>query len=525
VEHAAIEVPVVVVGAGPVGLSMAVALRDQGVECQVLERHDSTLDFPKGRRITVRSVEILRQWGLEPAVAEASMRRDESLFVFEGDTLLGPEFRRRGRPIEETDTSPTNELICSQEVLEPILVDQARARGADVRFSHEVAGFAADGGGVTVRVLNTHSGDETVVRAAYLVAADGSRSRTRAALEIPQSVLGDLGARISVLVEADLASRVADRASALYVLGQPPPGVTFAAVDNRTRWLLMTAYDPAVTPPAWFSDTRCVELAETGIGDPTVAVRFIGRRFWQAVAAVADRFSVGRVFLAGDAAHVTTPVGGLGMNCGIGDAHNLGWKLAGVLQGWAHARLLNSYETERRPVALACAEASLGAARPPKRIDGLVLGSDYTSPVIVDDATPPPRVSDPVADYVPTARPGGRAPHLWIDDSPPRRSVIDLFGRELVALTDANGAKPLDAATQVVRATGVPIRAQIVDAPGWRECYGVHSGGVVVVRPDGHVAFRSASTCTPENLASAVEVATGHRPAPPHPNAVGPSRS
>jgi 2-polyprenyl-6-methoxyphenol hydroxylase-like FAD-dependent oxidoreductase len=190
VEHAAIEVPVVVVGAGPVGLSMAVALRDQGVECQVLERHDSTLDFPKGRRITVRSVEILRQWGLEPAVAEASLRRDESLFVFEGDTLLGPEFRRRGRPIEETDTSPTNELICSQEVLEPILVDQARARGAEVRFSHEVAGFAADDGGVTVRVLNTHSGDETVVRAAYLVAADGSRSRTRAALEIPQSVLG-----------------------------------------------------------------------------------------------------------------------------------------------------------------------------------------------------------------------------------------------------------------------------------------------------------------------------------------------
>ena len=166
-----VEVPVLVVGGGPVGLLTAVGLRHFGVDCLVIEKHASTLDFPKGRRVTTRTVEILRQWGLEEAVAEVSLPPAASLFVFEGETLLGDEFVRRSLPYDEAKpTSPTRELICSQENLEPVLRNRAVA-DADVRFSAELVGFTQDGNGATASVVM--SGELVSGRASYMVAADG----------------------------------------------------------------------------------------------------------------------------------------------------------------------------------------------------------------------------------------------------------------------------------------------------------------------------------------------------------------
>ena len=176
------------------------------------------------------------------------------------------------------------------------------------------------------------------------------------------------------------------------------------------------------------------------------------------------------------------------MNCGVADAHNLAWKLAGVVGGWAGSALLGSYEAERRPHAVACVEASLGPARPPNPIDGLVLGHVYESEVITDDHTAAPTTRDPIGEYLPVARPGHRAPHLWLDQG---RSTLDLFGDAFVALTDAAGERPLEAAADVARASSIPLVVQVIDAPAWREVYGVQPGGVVLVRPDGYVAWRS----------------------------------
>jgi hypothetical protein len=281
----------------------------------------------------------------------------------------------------------------------------------------------------------------------------------------------------------------------------------FAAVDNKERWLMSVPYYPGDEPGS-LTERRCLEWVRAGLGDDSVEVRYLGHRFWDPTALVADRYRAGRVFLAGDAAHLTTPEGGLGMNCGIADVHNLAWKLAGVLAGWANPALLETYEPERRPHAVACVEASLGAARPPNPIDGLVLGHTFQSTAIIDDGTPEPTRRDPVGEYMPMARPGHRAPHLWLD---PRTSTLDLFGSAFVALTDPAGKPGLDHAADLARNTGVPLETHAIEAAGWHNLYGVGSGGVVLVRPDGYVAWRTSSPPeTPHMLASALRTGAGY---------------
>jgi putative polyketide hydroxylase len=504
-----VDVPVLIVGGGPVGLLLAVGLRHFGVDCMVAEKHGSTLDFPKGRRVTARTVEILRQWGLEGAVSGVSLPEADSLFVFEGETLLGAGFRRRGMRVDGVSRlSPAGELICSQELLEPVLRERATDDGADVRFATEVAGFAQDDDGVIAEVV-AH-GEPVSVHAAYMVAADGVRGRTREALGVGRSGPGAVGSRVSILVEADLEIRMKERQSAVYWLRQPRAGSVFAAVDNKSRWLFAVPYDPDTEAADSLTEDRCLELVRGGLGDDSVRLRYLGHRIWEPTALVADRYQVGRVFLAGDAAHVTTPVGGLGMNCGIADAHNLAWKLVGVLAGWAGPSLLGSYEPERRPHAVACAGASLGPARPPNPVDGLVLGHILDSAVITADHTAAPSARGPISQYVPAGRPGHRAPHLWLDDG---RSTLDLYGSAFAALTDPAGKRELDTAAEIARAAGIPLDVHVIDAAAWHELYGVERGGVVLVRPDGYVAWRSiAQPPTSHELAAALRAAAGYGP-------------
>jgi len=198
------------------------------------------------------------------------------------------------------------------------------------------------------------------------------------------------------------------------------------------------------------------------------------------------------------------------MNCGIADVHNLAWKLAGVLAGWAGPALLESYEPERHPHAVACADASLGPARPPNPIDGLVLGHVLESAVITADHTAAPSTRDPIGQYVPVGRPGHRAPHLWLGNG---RSTLDLFGSNFVALTDPPGKRALHAAADIARATGIPLDVHVIEAAAWPGLYGVERGGVVLVRPDGYVGWRSiAQPPTSHELAAALRVAAGYGP-------------
>ena len=225
------DVPVLVVGGGPVGLLVAVGLRNFGVECLLVEKHASTLDFPKGRRVTTRTMEIFRQWDLEAAVAKVSLPQADSLFSFEGETLLGGDYQRQGLPFDDVNrTSPTRELICSQESLEPVLRERAKADG-DVRFSAEVISFTQDGDRVIADAVM--GGEHVSVHASYLVAADGAHGRIRDALGIDRSGPGTLGHRLSILVNANIGTKMIERQSAVYWLRQPRPGSLFVAVSDQ----------------------------------------------------------------------------------------------------------------------------------------------------------------------------------------------------------------------------------------------------------------------------------------------------
>ncbi|WP_394845057.1 FAD-dependent monooxygenase [Pendulispora brunnea] len=510
------QVPVLIVGGGPVGLSVAIGLRRWGIACLLVEKHESTLDFPKGRLVSPRSMEIYRAWAIEEAIAEAGLARDESLFLFTGNTLLADSFSREGvcSKADDLNFSPTKRLLCSQDVMEPVLLQWAKKLGADVRFATKLESFTQDDHRVSATLRDERTGEISTVHATYLVAADGARSGVRAQLGIGVRGPGPLGRVVSILVEADLASRIADRRSGLYRVHHPRP-VLFAVVDNERRWLMMVRDDAEAPAPA--SDEACLSLARESIGDPTVPVRIGGRRLWSPTGEIAERFKQGRVFLIGDAAHVMTPNGGFGMNCGIADAHNLVWKLATVLTGCAHPAVLDTYEPERQPVAEQAMAASFVMAQqlltqPRFDAHGIFFGASYGSAAILPDGTSAPLVDDPIHDYVPVARPGHRAPHVWISYDARRTSTVDLFGRGFVLLSGGHLREAYASAfTAATQATGVAGRHCAVDEPAWCEVYGVQPDGAVLVRPDGHVAWRTATSPPdlPAAVAHALKVATG----------------
>jgi 2-polyprenyl-6-methoxyphenol hydroxylase-like FAD-dependent oxidoreductase len=505
------EIPVLIVGGGPIGLTAAVGLRNLGVDCMLVERHRGTLGFPKGRRVTVRSVEIFRQWNLEAAVTDVSLPRSESLFVYRGETLFAREFERTPQSAETTPFSPTQELICSQDVLEPVLRERAQALGADVRFATAMTEFIQDEKGVTAQLASGDDRAPFTVRAQFLIAVDGARSNVRSALGISRSGAGVVGDRVSILVEADLAARMEGRQAVMSRLTQPRRGTGVAAVDNKRLWLLILPHRPESEPAESFTNERCAAIARQALGDDGIEVRIRGVQFWQAAALVADKFQAGRVFLAGDAAHITTPLGGLGMNCGLADVHNLAWKIAGVLAGCADPSLLNTYELERQPIARATADASLGAAQPPAPVQGLVLGYAYESPAIISDGISLPAIPERIGDYTPSARSGCRAPHVWMTANGSRKSTLDLFGKGFVALTGA-GSHVSAAARSVARSVSIPLEHFVIEDTDFLGLYGIGPDGIVIVRPDGHVAWRAPAL--DERAENAIRAALAHAARP-----------
>ncbi|MFJ3642714.1 FAD-dependent oxidoreductase [Streptomyces sp. NPDC090108] len=525
-------VPVLIVGGSLVGLSASVFLGRLGVRHLLVEKHSGTSHHPRGRGNNVRTMELFRVAGAEPGIRAAASLLADNHGILQTPTLAGDTGEWLFRHIDPggglARFSPTNWCLCSQNDLEPVLVDHARELGGDLRYFHRMESFAQDADGVTAVVRDRGTDETYTVRADYLVAADGPRSPVRDALGITHGGPGELFANVSVTFRsARLADLVGDRRFICCYLNRPGADGALLPVDNKENWVFHAPWHPERGESIdEFTEERLRHHIRAAVGSDTLDVRITGMASWRAAERVTDHYGAGRVFLAGDSAHEMSPTGAFGSNTGIQDAHNLAWKLAAVLDGWAGPGLLETYGTERRPVALATsARASarsvehshpgfapapgVGGARRGGLLDvvlgyrypdGAVLGTDPGGPVLPDTLCL-------------DGSPGSRAPHLWVRRAGRRLSTLDLYERSLVLLADSpDDAGWHAAALRVAAEDGVPLDAYRV-GPGadadltydtgnppetdWAELHGTTADGAVLIRPDGFIAWRT-TTAAPD---------------------------
>jgi putative polyketide hydroxylase len=510
-----IEVPVLIVGAGPTGLCTSLLLARYGIPSLLVERHASTSIYPRASGVSTRTMELFRQWGLDERVRAVGFEMKDT-FGPVLPTLTGPEVGRGplGFPRfeEALAVSPVAPCACPQDALEPVLLEAIHGYDlAQVVFGAELTAFEQDGEGVSATILDRAIGKQSLVRARYMVAADGVYSQVREQLGIAMEGPDHLNEYLSILFRANLRALLQHRVYGLYFIQHPEAPGLFVTTSANDRWLFAMEWHPERGERIEDYDSqRCIHLIRTAAGVADLEVELLGKQTFTFAAQVAQRYRKGNIFLAGDAVHRMTPSGGRGMNTGIHDAHNLAWKLAAVLQGWATSSLLETYESERRPVGLRNTRFSdtrrfLGRredeARRTEEDEApwsdleLDLGYSYESTAIIpepaeeDNATPPARL---------TCRPGVRASHVWLVCHGKRLSTLDLYDRTLTLLTGSAGGAWCEAAEIVAQTQGLPLVAYSISPEGelqdmshtWCKTYGIEEDGALLIRPDGFVAWR-----------------------------------
>src|SRR5215470_1758858 len=513
-----LDIPVLISGGGPVGLTASLLLSQHGVRSLLVERHPGTALTPKARGINARTMEMFRQCGIEAAVRAAGLAEGGTGLIVWTETLTGREIERRvpGRAIAKNMAmTPVKNCLCAQDDLEPVIRRFAEAAGpGELRFNTELMSFVQAAGGVTGTLTDRTSGEETKFRTRYLIAAEGAQSKVRRALGARMEGKEKVYDSVNILFQANLTQWVKDRPAALYFVELDELRATFLTINGTDRWgFLIHSPSKYGWTPEDFTPELCIDLIRKGIGVSDIPVTVLGVSPWQASAIVADRYRVGNVFLAGDAAHEMPPTGGFGLNTGVQDVHNLAWKIAAVLRGHADESLLDSYHAERQPLGTIITQNSLANAMSMGRTEkqagvlprreflneqGLIFGATYDSTAVAPDGTPAAALEDIVTQYVPSARPGSRAPHVWLKRGNEEISSIDLFGPQFVLMAGAHG-EAWRRAAQAVAVSWPPLVAHVIgtdtgisDGDGnWHATYGIERDGAVLVRPDGYVAWRS----------------------------------
>ncbi|MFB8033545.1 FAD-dependent oxidoreductase [Streptomyces sp. NPDC056004] len=518
-ENVDIRVPVLIVGGSLVGLSASLFLGRLGIEHLLVEKHRSTSTHPRGRGNNVRTMEVFRAAGAEAGIRRAASVLADNHGILQAGSLTGDDQEWLFKEIDPgggiARFSPTGWCLCSQNDLEPVLVEQAREQGGDLRFSTEMQSFDQDPSGVDAALKNRETGEHISVRADYLIAADGPRSPIREQLRIDRTGPGDLFHNVSITFRSrQLADVLGDRRFIVCYLTNPAADGALLPVDNKKDWVFHAPWQPQLGETMEdFTDERCAEHIRTAVGAPGIDIEITGKAPWHAAERVAERYSSGRVFLAGDSAHEMSPTGAFGSNTGIQDAHNLAWKLAAVLKGEAGPGLLDTYEAERLPVARATSQRAsarssehshpgysaapgvgggkqggmLSVALGYRYVRGAVLGTDPEQPVVPQGVQL-------------NGEPGSRAPHLWVHQGGERKSTLDLYEHTFVLLTDGTDVTWRRAAARVADRLSVRLQAYGIGAGSdlepengadWAELHGTTAQGAVLVRPDGFVAWRS----------------------------------
>ncbi len=516
-------VDVVIVGAGPTGLTAANLCHQLGLSALVLEQRDGPQRSPAAHAVNARTFEIWRQAGLAMGpVLEAALSPDEAGLVhwvtkFGGEVVGTLPYERQGDEMLAITPTPLRNL--SQHRLEPLLLSPE----LDVRYRHTWVGATDTATGVDIEV--TGPDGPLRVTAKYLLGADGAASAVRRASGIEMVGPRSLESFVMVHIAADFRPLLGDKPGVLYFVLDPASGGTFISHGRDREWVYMHAWDPNAEPAETLTTDRCAALVRAALTDPDVPFEILTVGTWHMSAQIAQKYRAGRTFLVGDAAHRFPPTGGLGLNTGVADVHNLLWKIAAVEAGWLDAGCLDTYEAERKPVAQfncdqsmhnafklieipmalgvtadveesttamhatladpagrAAVEASIANQAVHFDLLGLQLGHSYDGPLVIDDGSEASVPAEPARDYAPSSRPGGRLPHAWLPDG---RSTLDLIDLRVptVLVCDGSANVPGELAPAVIAACPAGI---------WHDTFGMADGQCLIVRPDQHVAYRGA---------------------------------
>lgn len=571
-------VPVLIVGGGGAGLTASMLLSQLGIETLLVSRYPETSRLPKAHLLNQRTMEIFTDLGVAPAILAKSTPNENMRGLAWYSGLAGTGSRRYGERLAFTEgwgggyadpdyiaASPCATANLPQLRLEPILKAHVEAHPeATVRFHHELVDLVQDDDGVTSTILDGDRGETYEVRSRYVLGADGGRT-VGDLVGVEMEGMRNIRDVVTVHFTADLSPYFDDPEPFIRWVYNPdhPEHLDFGGVlialgperwgAESEEWAIHVPYpyaDPDAADP-----TKVMKRIREALGIPDFNPTIHATNTWVMESVLADRFSVGRVFVLGDAAHRHPPTGGLGLNSAIQDAYNLCWKLAAVLAGRAGAALLDSYDAERRPVDAAHVDAAVAAATnsmamntksvvnalglsPAKSVEenwealrplwddtpesearrhalsqavathtgefrqhGVDFGYSYSSAVIVDDGTPPVARVDPVRIYEPSTRPGSPLPHAWVERAGERLALGSLVhGGHFVLIAGEDGHDWIQAATQIAAERGVPLRATRVGLNdvdhvdvrcAWLKNREITPRGAVLVRPDRFIAFRA----------------------------------
>lgn len=556
-----IEVPVFIVGAGPTGLSAACLLATQGIQALAITRYPGTANSPRAHITNQRTVEVFRDLGIEPRILQAATPAELMSNNVWATSFAGTEIARLQTwgtgPERRADyelASPSGMCNIPQHLMEPILLDVARERGAQFLFNTELISMRQDTEAVHSIVRDRLTGEEIEVISQYAIGGDGDNSVVVKEIGFPTEGRMGLGAAVNVWLEADLSKYTAHRPGVLYWMTQPGNNYwvgsgTWISVRPWNEWVLLFMYDPAQGEPD-LSEAAVIERARATIGDPDIPIRVKAVSKWTINQVVAKNMNQGRVLIAGNAAHRHPPANGLGTNTCIQDSFNLAWKLAMVLKGQAGPALLDTYTQERQPVAenvVRRAMKSVGdmlpisdalgfapgqdeqaawanvdelfsdSARGRERREalhravelqnyqfnchGVELGQVYASSAVVPDGSSRPLPErDPELYYHPSTFPGSCLPHAWLQRGQERLSTLDLAGHGRFALlTGVGGGVWRDAAAQAASRLGIALDVASIGGPScdaqdvygrWQTLSGIGDSGCLLVRPDRHIAWR-----------------------------------
>ena len=554
---------VLVVGAGPAGLTATALLADYGIDAVTITKYASTANSPRAHITNQRTMEVFRDLGFEDRVREVAVPNELMGNNVWATSFAGRELARLmtwgsgvGRKAEYEAASPSAMCNIPQHILEPVILEAAEKRGADIRFSTELIGIRQDADSVHALVRERDTGTEHEIRARYAIGADGGRSTVAEQLGFEFDGESALGCAANVWLEADLTRYTEHRPGTLYWMCQPGTDYwvgsgTFICVRPWTEWVMLFMYDPSEGEPD-LSEEAVRDRARTLIGDPSVDIRIKAVSEWQINHLVSRRYRDGRVFLAGDAAHRHPPANGLGTNTSIQDSYNLAWKLALVLRGGAGEGLLDTYHEERQPVGKQVVDRAMKSVHDMRPISealgfsagqssadgwrsldelfsdtrtgrtrrdelrsavelqnyqfnahGVELGQRYSSSAVITESRAPDRERDAELHYQPTTVPGAYLPHVWLQHGDQRLSTLDIVGRGRFTLLTGIGGRPwMDAAEKIAAELGIEVSARQVglrceydDVLGeWTRLREIDDAGCLLVRPDRHVAWRSAGS-------------------------------